>query len=212
MILQTTVVRYIPTNAYFYIDDATKHGFLIDPGAEPDKLLEILKERSFVIEKILLTHGHFDHIGAVSRLQEALHIPAVMQKNGGQYTQNPVWNLSAQTGEEIVLRDVHFLEDNADISLQANPDFRLHMIPVPGHTSDGCIYYSATDHIAFVGDSIFRQSYGRTDLPGGDERQLLTSIAQNILTLPDATRLLSGHSEPTTVAEEKTRPWFQIFL
>lgn len=212
MILQATVVQYIPTHAYFYIDDVTKHGFLIDPGAEPDKLLGIIKERGFVIEKILLTHGHFDHIGAVSRLQEVLHIPVAMQKNGAQYTKNPAWNLSAQTGEAIILHDVLFLDDNADITLPANPDFRLHMIPVPGHTADGCIYYSAADHVAFVGDSIFRQSYGRTDLPGGDERQLLTGIAENILTLPDATRLLSGHSGPTTVAAEKTRPWFQHFL
>lgn len=212
MILQITVSRYIPTNAYFYIDDTTKHGFLIDPGAESDKLLDIIKDHGFTIEKILLTHGHFDHIGAVNCLQEKLHIPAVMQKNGRQYAQNPVWNLSAQTDEAVILQDVHYLADNTDVILQANHAFGLRMIPVPGHTSDGCIYYSAADRVAFVGDSIFKQSYGRTDLPGGNEQQLLASIVQNILTLPDSTELLSGHSEPTTVAAEKTRPWFQSFF
>lgn len=208
MILQATVIRYISTNAYFYIDDTTKHGFLIDPGAEPDKLIKIIKDHGFVIEKILLTHGHFDHVGAVGRLQEELNIPAVMQKNGIQYARNPVWNLSAQMGEKIILTDVLYLEDNSDIILQVNRDFRLQMIPVPGHTLDGCIYYSTVDHVAFVGDSIFKESYGRTDLPGGNEQQLLTSVAQNILTLPDSTQLLSGHSEPTTVAQEKIRTWF----
>lgn len=212
MILQTTVFQYIPTNAYFYIDETTRHGFLIDPGAEADKLMEMIKTRGFFIEKILLTHGHFDHMGAVSRLQKELHIPVAMQKNGVQYVQNPVWNLSAQTDEAIILHDVQYLKDNADVVLEANQDFCLRMIPVPGHTLDGCLYYSAAEHAAFVGDSIFRQSYGRTDLPGGDEQQLMTSIVQNILTLPDSTQLLSGHSDPTTVAAEKTRPWFQRFF
>lgn len=211
MILQTTVVGYIPTNAYFYIDDTTKHGFLIDPGAEPDKLMKIIKDHDFTIEKILLTHGHFDHIGAVNRLQDELAIPVVMQKNGIQYAQNPAWNLSAQTDKEIILPDVLYLADNTEIFLQANKRFRLRMIPVPGHTLDGCLYYDAAKHIAFVGDSIFLQSYGRTDLPGGDEQQLMTSIIQNILTLPDDTQLLSGHSEPTTVRAEKARPWFRGF-
>ena len=86
------------------------------------------------------------------------------------------------------------------------------MVPVPGHTADGCIYYSAKDNVAFVGDSIFQGSYGRTDLPGGDERELLQGIAQNILSLPEDTTLLSGHSEPTTVAAERQMPWYQGLL
>ena len=209
MILQVPVARYIPTNAYFYIDEDTKHGFLIDPGAEPDKLLEIVKERGFQLEKILLTHGHFDHIGAVNDLQRILKIPVLMQKNGRDYAENPVWNLSAQTGVPITLDDVTYLEDNTDIVLQANPDFRLHMIPVPGHTTDGCMYYNLRDHVAFVGDSIFAGSYGRTDMPGGDTETLMKSIVREILSLPDSTALLSGHSGATTVATEKVQSWYQ---
>ena len=72
MILQTTVTKYIPTNAYIYADNETKHGFLIDPGAQAGKLLELIREKGLTIEAILLTHGHFDHIGAALAVSDAL--------------------------------------------------------------------------------------------------------------------------------------------
>ena len=203
MILTVEVYEYIPVNAYFYIDDETRHGFLIDPGAQAEKLLKIIDEKHFVIEKILLTHGHFDHIGAVEELQKKLNVEVCMQKNGRDYVENPNWNLS----QKITLKDVKYLDDG-EIFLNVNPNFKLELISTPGHTTDGAIYYSAADKIAFVGDSIFLGSYGRTDFPGGDEKILFESIKQKILTLPDETILLSGHSEPTTVANEKTRFWY----
>ena len=204
MVLLTEVQGIFPTNAYFYIDDESKHGFLIDPGAEASKLLGIIDERQFTIEKILLTHGHFDHIGAVNELQQKLNIPVCMQKNGRDYALNIKWNLSDQFGLDIILNDVTYLDDYSDIILSANPDFKLKLIPTPGHTTDGAVYYSDKDGVAFVGDSIFKMSYGRTDFYGGNEQTLMESITKKILTLPDETFLLSGHSEPTTVKFEKT--------
>ena len=120
MILQATVTKYIPTNAYIYADNETKHGFLIDPGAQAGKLLELIREKGLTIEAILLTHGHFDHIGAVSELQETLKIPVYMGKKGRLYAENPVWNLSAQTDEPIVLSNVTYLEDHAIIALKGS--------------------------------------------------------------------------------------------
>ena len=212
MILQTEVMGLIPTNAYFYIDDASRHGFLIDPGAEPEKLLRIIEKRQFIIEKILLTHGHFDHIGAVPELREQLHVPVCMHTNGKDYAESTAWNLSEDFGLPMTLKDVTYLADNSEITLNENPDFCVRLLSVPGHTTDGTTYYADKDHTAFVGDSIFRGSYGRTDLYGGDETLLLRSIVKKIFTLPDDTVLLSGHSEPTTVKEEKTRPWFAPLL
>ena len=209
MILQATVMKYIPTNAYFYIDNETKHGFLIDPGAQAGKLLGMIREKGFIIERILLTHGHFDHIGAVEEIRKALNIPVCMQANGRAYAENPVWNLSAQTEAPITLSDVTYLADYSTVSLAATSACDLTIIPVPGHTTDGAMYYTAKDGVAFVGDSIFEGSYGRTDMYGGDEATLLQNIRDKILTLPDETILLSGHSGPTTVREEKTRPFYQ---
>ncbi len=212
MILQTEVLGEIPVNSYFYIDDISHHGFLIDPGSEADKLLRIIEERQFTIEKVLLTHGHYDHIGAVADLQKALQVPVCMGEKGADYAENPTWNLSSSFGAPITLKDAAYLPDGTRIGLAANPQFYVELIAAPGHTTDGAVYYAAKDQAAFVGDSIFQGSYGRTDLYGGDEEQLFRSIVKNILSLPDNTILLSGHSGPTTVKEEKKRPWFASYF
>lgn len=209
MILQVVVTQYIPTNSYFYIDEKTNHGFLIDPGAQGDKLKKVAEERGFVIEKILLTHGHFDHIGAVNELQQAWGAEVCMQENGRNYAENPAWNLSNQIGQGITLQDVTYLPDNAIITLQANPEHKLQLIAVPGHTTDGCTYYSEKDGVAFVGDSVFYESYGRTDMPGGDEETLLSNVAKRIMCLPKSTILLPGHDDQTSVEHELNMPWYK---
>ena len=209
MISQIEVHGIFATNSYFYVDDETRHGFLIDPGAQADLLLKTINERGWTIEKILLTHGHFDHIGAIPKLQAELKIPVCMQQNGHEYIKNPVWNLSAYFGVEITLDDVTYLNDFSKITLSANKNFGVELIPLAGHTTDSVIYYSAKDSVAFVGDSIFLNSLGRTDFPGGDELLLYKNLKTRLLTLPDDTILLSGHSAPTTVADEKFRPWFR---
>ena len=209
MILRIEVYGVLATNAYFYIDDETRCGFLIDPGAQADELLKIIVRENFTIEKILLTHGHFDHIGAVPELQARLNVEVCMQRNGRAYAENPAWNLSAYFGAEMTLDGVTYLDDFSEIISGANKNFfGVKLIPLAGHTTDGAIFYSAKDSVAFVGDSIFLNSYGRTDLPGGDELTLYKNLKEKIFTLPEETILLSGHSEPTTVAEEKNRPWF----
>ena len=209
MILRIEVHGVFETNAYFYVDDTTRHGFLIDPGAQADALLRIIDERGFTIEKILLTHGHFDHIGAVEELRARLNVEVCMQRNGRDYAENPVWNLSGYFGLDMTLDAVTYLDDFSAITLAANENFGVKLIPLAGHTTDGAVYYSAADSVAFVGDSIFRGSYGRTDFPGGDEEILFANLKARLLTLPDDTILLSGHSAPTTVADEKNRPWFR---
>ena len=203
MIFKVEVMGVFATNSYFYIDEETNSGFLIDPGAQADKLLRIIDQRKFNIEKILLTHGHFDHISAAPEIQRALNIPICMQKNGYLYAKNPAWSHA-----KITLENVTYLEDDSEIILAANPDFKLKIIPVAGHTADGAMYYSAKDNVAFVADSIFKGSYGRTDLEGGDEIALFKNIKEKILTLPEETILLSGHTPPTTVRIEKYRPWY----
>lgn len=212
MILSLPVTGVFNTNAYFYVDDATGHGFLLDPGAEADTLLAVIRQRGFVIEKILLTHGHFDHMGAAAQIQDALSIPICMHERGREYTENPRWNLSEGCGLYIKLDDVSYLPDGSRIVLERNPVFSLTMHYVPGHTTDSVFYYSAKDNVAFVGDSIFKNSFGLTHFPGGDEQTLMQSITQRILKLPQETVLLSGHTEPTTVGAERERSWYAPFV
>ena len=203
MVLTVEVFGVIEENTHFFIDDKTRHGFLIDPGAQAGRLLKIVDEKNFTIEKILLTHGHFDHIGAVNEIQRALKIPVCMSKGGEYYAKDSAINCSAFVGEPILLDDVTCLEDDSEIILNANKNFGVKLIPAPGHTLDGAIYYSAREGVAFVGDTIFCGSYGRTDLPGGSELDLMKTIREKILTLPDKTILYTGHGLSTTVAAEK---------
>ena len=203
MVHTVEVFGVIEENAHFFIDDETRHGFLIDPGAQADELLKVISERDWMIEKILLTHGHFDHIGAVNDIQRELKIPVCMSKGGDYYAKDPAINCSAFVGESIVLDDVTCLDDGSEISLTANPNFSVKLLPAKGHTLDGAIYYSSRAGVAFVGDTIFCGSYGRTDLPGGSYRDLMTTIRDVVFALPDETVLYTGHGEPTTVAAEK---------
>lgn len=202
--IEVEVTDFLSENTYLYIDDETFHGFLIDPGAQAEKILRIIAEKNFAIEKILLTHGHIDHIGAVNEIQDALKIPAVMHENGKIYAQNPTKNLSRFIIEnDYRLSNVDFFPEGEIIALEKNPDFSLKLIAAPGHTSDGAIFYDEKNNLAFVGDTIFKMGRGRTDFPGGSEKILLETIKKKVFTLPDETILLSGHGEPTTVAAEK---------
>ena len=205
MIIQTEVKGYFAENAYFYIDDRTKHGFLIDPGAQADALVRMIWKEGWTIEKILLTHGHFDHIGAVNELRKALEVQVYAYKTADMYLLDTRMNLSAACGEYVIVRDAHYLCDGDIIALEADSEFRLQAIHTPGHTPDSVIYYAPKDGIAFVGDMIFKGSIGNWQYPGGNPEDLQRSIIQRIFTLPDQTVLYSGHSEPTTVGTEKRR-------
>lgn len=199
----------IETNAYFYIDENTNHGFLIDPAAEPEKLLQIINDNHWTIEKMLITHGHFDHIGAVKKIHEELKIPYFIHQNGKEYLTNPNFNLSAYFETAITLNGADYFQENDIIALE-NKAASLKIIHTPGHTQDSVLFYDKQNNLAFVGDTIFKNSIGRTDFPGGNTQQLKQSIETKVLTLPENTILYSGHSASTTVADEKKN--FHIFF
>jgi len=205
IVKQVPLCEILTTNAYFYIDENTKHGFLVDPAAEPEKLLQIIKENGWTIEKILITHGHFDHIGAVEKLAKELGIPYYIHANGKQYLIDPQMNLSAFFEHNITLPKAEYLQDGDEISLTTAPDIKLKVIYTPGHTADSVMYYDADNNVAFVGDTVFKDSEGRTDLPGGNYFQLYDSIKNKVMTLPDNTVLYSGHTGKTSVQHEKGR-------
>ena len=197
----------LETYAYFYIDEKTKHGWLIDAGAEAQKLLNVIKQNDWKIEAILLTHGHFDHIGAVEKISKELNIPYLIHLEGKKYLENPQFNLSSFFAHQIVLNKAEYFDDNDIISL-SNDSAKLKVISTPGHTLDSVVFYDEKNHLAFVGDTIFKAGYGNTQFPGGDENTLMNSIKNKIFTLPDKTILYSGHSDETTVEAEKKREWF----
>ncbi len=208
MIVAIPVKGYFAENCYFYIDDRTKHGFLIDPGAESYKLLNLIVRKGWIIEKILLTHGHFDHIGAVNEIRDALSVPVVAHKNSYSYLSDGYMNLSSQCGYPITVKVDAVTHDGDILRLEENNEFSLQVIYTPGHTTDSIILYSEKDRVAFVGDTIFKGNIGSYQFPGGNPKDLMKSIVNKIFSLPDNTVLLSGHSDKTTVGAEKKNATF----
>lgn len=201
---QLTVKDVFSTNAFLYIDQGTKHGFLLDPGAEAEKIIQVIKDNEYHIEKILLTHGHFDHIGAVDEIRNELNIPVYMHELGWKYTQNARMNLSALCNRHIIVDDVNYVPSGEIFELSANPDFKVTMTHTPGHAMDQVMYFNAQDKVAFVGDTIFKGNVGTAQYEGGNEHDLIQSL-QLILSLPDDVFLYNGHSDKTTVGDEKKR-------
>ena len=205
LVQKVNVHDVFDTNSYFYIDEKTNSGFLIDPGAQAIKLYSIIKENNWNIESILLTHGHFDHTGAVEQLCEMLNVPYFIHKNGEQFLKSTHFNLSQYCHRNIVLNNARYFNDGDFISLKSNLDVKLQVIHTPGHTPDSVVFYDKKENIAFVGDTIFKGTIGNSEYPGGNGQELGASIINKIFTLPEETVLYSGHSDKTTVGREKAR-------
>lgn len=203
MVRQLTVYGVYAENCYFYIDDTTKSGFLIDPGAQAGIIYDTIMRNGWTIEKILLTHGHFDHMGAAEVLRTKLVAPIYIYPSDARYLTDTFLNLSGNTREPVTVTHYEELYDGEEIRLKANSGFSLKVIHTPGHTPGSVTFYSHNDGVAFVGDTLYEHGTGLTNFPGGNRQQLEESIVNKILTLPPDTVLLSGHSSPITVEEER---------
>ncbi len=192
-------------NAYIVEHRGSGKAAVVDPGDEGEALLLETARRKLSVDLILLTHGHFDHVGGVKVLKERtkamVHVhPEDAQRMLSASRQGMIFGLRV---DDPPPPDA-FVEDGSVVPF-AGTEFRV--LHTPGHTR-GCVTYLLGE-TAFVGDLIFAGSIGRTDLPGGNHEELLESVRAKIFTLPDATVLLPGHGPPTTVGEERrTNPFF----
>lgn len=205
MVKELQVAGVFAENTYFYIDSHSKSGFIIDPGAQPGIIYETVIRNGWTIEKILLTHGHFDHFGAAEILREKLIAPIYIYPQDSVYLTDTYLNLSANTQNPITVPHYEELYDGEIVRLKENSGFYLKVIHTPGHTPGSVTFYSPDEKIAFVGDLLYEHGPGLTNFPGGNRQVLEDSIINKIFTLPDNTILYSGHSSPITVAQEKER-------
>lgn len=203
MIKELTVQGVFATNCYFYIDEKTNAGFIIDPGAQAGLIYEAVVSNGWTIEKILLTHGHFDHFGAAVQLSERLGAPIYIHPDDAPYLSDTYLNLSGDSGQELIINHYENFSDGETIRLKANSGFYLKVIHTPGHTPGSVTFYSPEENAAFVGDLLYQHGLSLTNFPGGNRRILEESIVNKIFTLPADTLLLSGHSSPITVAQER---------
>jgi glyoxylase-like metal-dependent hydrolase (beta-lactamase superfamily II) len=190
------------TNAYLVADPDTHEAALIDPSWDGDVILAEARRRGWRIAHLWYTHAHFDHIGGAGAIADGLNpLPLVAlhpadhvlwRAEGGA----GLFGLKIDPGPEPTID----LFEGQALQL-GNSRFEVRF--TPGHTPGHCIFYVAAEGICFCGDLIFRNSVGRTDLPGSDTDALLQSIKKQVFALPDETRLLPGHGPETTVGYEK---------
>lgn len=188
------------TYGYFVIDSDTWHGTLVDPGAQPELFASAARERGWVIDAILLTHGHFDHMGAAGVLRDAWGVQIMAHELAGRYLLDPLLNLSAGHGCALTLSGASAFVDGDRISIGGSPN-TLEVLHAPGHTDDSCAFWCEEGGFALVGDTVYEGGPGLTVFPTGDERRLYESIRKKLLPLPPSTVLLSGHSRPMTVEQ-----------
>ncbi len=199
------------TNAYLIADPETKEAVVIDPSWDGHLILAEAERRGWRIGHLWYTHAHFDHIGGAGAIADALNpLPLVAlhpadhvlwRAEGGA----PLFGLKIDPGPEPTIDLLHGMT----LRLGSNTFEVRH---TPGHTRGHVVLYCPQAGVCFCGDLIFAGSVGRTDMPGGDWPTLERSIREQIYTLPDETRLLSGHGPATTVGDEKrTNPFVQEF-
>lgn len=200
MRINKLVVGPVTTNCYIVSNENTKEAIIIDPGAEPDRIMRKVEEEGVLVKAILLTHGHFDHVMAVNELKNRCHAKVYVGEEDADLMENPDENVSAMFGQPYIARADETLRDGEQLQMAG---FSIEVLHTPGHTKGGVCYYFKDEGVLFCGDTVFFQSVGRTDFPTGNSRILSESIQNKIFSLPDDVQLFTGHGESTTVGYEK---------
>ncbi|MFV0557451.1 MAG: MBL fold metallo-hydrolase [Enterococcus sp.] len=199
----------IPENCYIVSDK--KHCLIIDPGAEGAKIQQIIASTNTTPIAILLTHTHYDHIGAVDELRERYQVPLYVSPLEASWLQDPLMNLSGLPRHDDIA-DIYVKTPAELFNYQTYTlnEFTFAVVPTPGH-SIGSVSFVFDDFV-ISGDALFKGSIGRTDLPTGNLEQLLQSIRSQLFILPDTTTVYPGHGDATTIlAEKQTNPFFHPF-
>ena len=194
--IHTLVLGPLQTNCYIVHEENASSCVVVDPAYSPEQILELVHRQGLKIEAIFLTHGHFDHVGALEALRAQTGCSLWMHKGDYQMRRDPVNDYLFPLHDKE-LGDISFCDDGDEISA-AGLTFRV--LSTPGH-SRGSICYR-TGNALLSGDTLFAGGCGRTDLPGGDWATILMSLG-DLSELEDDVKIYPGHGESTTLAQEK---------
>jgi hydroxyacylglutathione hydrolase len=201
MVVEMLTVSPFQENCYVIGDEESGIGALVDPGDEATRIALTVERTGLEIARIIVTHAHIDHVGAVASLVEEYGCPVLMHEEA-----EAMLKLAPQQAMMMGLRfgkvptvDRHVGDDEV---LEVG-SLRLRSLYTPGHSPGHLAFYAEEQGIVFSGDTLFAGSVGRVDLPGGSMEVLMQSISERLLTLPDETRVLSGHGPETTIGQER---------
>jgi hydroxyacylglutathione hydrolase len=203
MIIQEFIVGPLENNCYIISDEKSKETFVVDPGDEPDRIIDFIREKGLKLKYIVCTHAHYDHVGAVPELKQETGAQIVIHQNElDLYThidkQGMMWGVEL---DPLPAPDI-IVEEG---SILAIGDLKFEILHTPGHTPGGICLYG--EGMIITGDTLFAGSVGRTDLHGGDLRQLKNSF-KRIMLLPETIKVLPGHGPESTIGREKHENFF----
>lgn len=203
MFIKNIVVGPLQANCFIIADEKTKKAMVIDPGDEPERIMEIIKENNLNVQHIICTHGHFDHVGAVSDIKKETNADVLIHKDELQIYKAAL-DMAAFWGYDIdpLPEPDRFVNDEDEIKVG---DLVFKVMHTPGH-SPGCICIYGQECV-ITGDTLFAGSVGRTDFYGGDSLKLKQSF-KRLMKLPDNTKVLPGHGEMTTIGHERRENMF----
>lgn len=191
----------LQANTYLAVDEKTNEGFIVDPGGYNKVLTKEVRDNDVKIKYIILTHGHSDHICGVNEHKaEFPDAKIVAYKDEETMLENPNLNQSPGFGVPYSTKADILVSDGDELKVG---DVTLKFIHTPGHTEGGMCIYVEEAKALFSGDTLFRQSIGRTDFPGGSYKEIMDSIRKKLFLLPDDTNVFPGHMGTTSIGFEK---------
>jgi glyoxylase-like metal-dependent hydrolase (beta-lactamase superfamily II) len=206
MIHEILPVGMLQCNCSIFGDETTREAMVIDPGDEVNRILEVVARHGLTVTSIVITHAHIDHIGGAQKLKAATGAPVYMNLEDSDLQEmldvQAGW-LGVRTPEAVEI-DVP-LKDGDRLLVGATEVRVLH---TPGHTQGSVCLWLPEEKKLAAGDTLFRDGIGRTDLPGGDGRQILESIHGQLMGLPGETEVFPGHGDSTTIAREKSSNYY----
>ena len=207
MIFENITVGPLAVNSFILACETSRQGIVVDSGGDGAKIIAAVERLGVKIDHIISTHGHFDHIGANREL---------LQHFGARYLIHaadvPMLERATDVARAYGMQGENSPQPDKLLTDGLEIDFGLHRLKVlhtPGHTQGGCCLYLEKEKLIITGDTLFADSIGRTDLPGGSHEQLLESIRTKLFTLPDDVTAWPGHGPETTIGHEKRyNPYF----
>lgn len=198
--IEHLVLGQVATNCYLAMNQDTKELILVDPADGAGQIRQKVSDMGGIPVAILLTHGHFDHIGAVDALRDHYGIKCYALEEEAEVLETLELNLSGMFGCPLTVKADVLLKDGQELTLAEK---RLKVLHTPGHTKGGACYYFPDEGVVFSGDTLFAGSVGRSDFPTGSSSVLVRSVREKLLVLPEETRVYPGHDQESSIGYEK---------